>query len=167
MSRTALKTLWKVCTRLDLCSNQGFQNVFYGTFMQLLYNIVISSRLTEFTIFITMNWAVFAEMFSCYEGRHRWNWCQKETFLVSSLFFRYRLRLICLLFGAGSFLTGLNSSLHILGCSEAVVSSVYLWVLFFIFFRILEELSLHCKTLACLDMGRQPDMIEKLPEGKV
>lgn len=82
-------------------------------------------------------------------------------------FSRYRLRLICLLFGAGSFLTGLNSSLHILGCSETVVSCVYLWVIFFIFLRILEEPSLHCKTLACLDMGRQPDMIEKLPEGKV
>lgn len=52
-------------------------------------------------------------------------------------------------------------------CSETVVSCVYLWVIFFIFFRVLEELSLHCKTLACLDMGRQPDIIEKLPEGKV
>lgn len=136
-----------------------FQNSFYGTFIQLLYNIVTSSRLAEFTIFITMNWAVFAEMFSCYEG-HRWIWCQKKVFLVDLLFFRYRLRLICLLFWAGSFLTGLNSSLHML-------SRVYLWVIFFIFFKILKEPSLHCKTLACLDKGRQPDMIVKLPEGKV
>lgn len=92
---------------------------------------------------------------------------RKKYVLVDLLFFRYHLRLSCLLFGAVSFLTGLKSSLHILGCSETVVSCVYLWVIFFIFFRILEEPSLHCKTLACLDMGRQPDMIEKLPEGKV
>lgn len=52
--------------------NQGFLNSFYAgrTFsyreIEFLYNLLISSSLTEFFILITMNWTVVAQMISFY-----------------------------------------------------------------------------------------------------
>lgn len=126
------------------------------------------SNLIEFVLCITTDSAVVAQVFSCYQGRQGWNWCQRKIF---SFFFLSSVSQACLSYAV--FVCSFKNSL--LPRKPELVSStlpvvVKLRSLAFVDCSCFFSYPSQCwrstafdrKTPACLDEGRQRDSIEKI-----
>lgn len=153
--------------------------LFFATwiFYKIYSGIWTRLYLTEFILFVTTDSAVVAQVVSCYVGRHGWNRCHRKIFfiffpLLSQAYLSYSV-FVC------SFENGLlphrpelvSSALRVLVKLQFLALICGSWFIFVLFFsfpsRCWRSTALDRKTLACLDAGRHPDSIEKLPWGKV